>query len=119
MKSIKLTKDQIQKLALSAMGFAVLLYVYFSFFLVVSALLQELFGVRQQGLRVALAQRPVHVPGLTKAAALDASPHHLERDAVVHDVHRRHELTTEQRQEILELNSAKEKLERLLGQFRR
>ena len=33
MKSIKLTKDQIQKLALSAIGFAVLLYVYFSFFL--------------------------------------------------------------------------------------
>lgn len=29
----KLTKDQIQKLALSAMGFVVLLYVYFSFFL--------------------------------------------------------------------------------------
>ena len=33
MKSINLTKDQIQKLALSAMGFVVLLYVYFSFFL--------------------------------------------------------------------------------------
>ena len=33
MKSIKLTKDQIQKLALSGIGFVVLLYVYFSFFL--------------------------------------------------------------------------------------
>ena len=33
MNSVKLTKDQIQKLALSAMGFIVLLYVYFSFFL--------------------------------------------------------------------------------------
>jgi hypothetical protein len=32
-KSIKLNKDQIQKLALSALGFVVLLYVYFSFFL--------------------------------------------------------------------------------------
>jgi len=30
---IKLTKDQIQKLLLSGMGFIVLLYVYFSFFL--------------------------------------------------------------------------------------
>ena len=29
----KLTKDQIQKLALSTMGFVILLYVYFSFFL--------------------------------------------------------------------------------------
>ena len=29
----KLTKDQIQKLGLSAIGFVVLLYVYFSFFL--------------------------------------------------------------------------------------
>src|SRR5438270_7050208 len=29
----KLSKDQIKKLALSAMGFVVLLYVYFSFFL--------------------------------------------------------------------------------------
>jgi hypothetical protein len=33
MKSIKLTKDQIQKLGLSALGFVALLYVYFSFFL--------------------------------------------------------------------------------------
>jgi hypothetical protein len=33
MKQVKLTKDQIQKLMLSAMGFVVLLYVYFSFFL--------------------------------------------------------------------------------------
>jgi hypothetical protein len=33
MKQSKLTKDQIQKLALSAIGFVVLLYVYFSFFL--------------------------------------------------------------------------------------
>ena len=33
MKQIKLTKDQIQKLMLSAMGFIVLVYVYFSFFL--------------------------------------------------------------------------------------
>jgi hypothetical protein len=32
-KQSKLTKDQIQKLALSTMGFVVLLYVYFSFFL--------------------------------------------------------------------------------------
>jgi len=32
-KSNKLSKDQIQKLALSVMGFFVLLYVYFSFFL--------------------------------------------------------------------------------------
>ena len=30
---VKLSKDQIQKLMLSAMGFVVLLYVYFSFFL--------------------------------------------------------------------------------------
>ena len=30
---LKLSKDQIQKLALSAIGFIVLLYVYFSFFL--------------------------------------------------------------------------------------
>jgi hypothetical protein len=33
MKKIKLSKDQIQKLVLSAMGFVGLLYVYFSFFL--------------------------------------------------------------------------------------
>lgn len=33
MKQLKLTKDQIQKLALSSIGFVVLLYVYFSFFL--------------------------------------------------------------------------------------
>lgn len=33
MKQIKLTKDQIQKLMLSTIGFIVLLYVYFSFFL--------------------------------------------------------------------------------------
>jgi hypothetical protein len=33
MKRIKLTKDQIQKLALSAIGFVVLVYVYFNFFL--------------------------------------------------------------------------------------
>jgi hypothetical protein len=33
MISIKLTKDQIQKLLLSTIGFAILLYVYFSFFL--------------------------------------------------------------------------------------
>ena len=33
MKQIKLSKDQIQKLLLSAMGFVVLVYVYFSFFL--------------------------------------------------------------------------------------
>ena len=33
MKNIKLTKDQIQKLALSTIGFFVLLYVYFTFFL--------------------------------------------------------------------------------------
>jgi hypothetical protein len=33
MKQIKLTKDQIQKLILSAIGFIVLLYVYFSLFL--------------------------------------------------------------------------------------
>jgi len=33
MKKVKLTKDQIQKLALSTIGFFVLLYVYFSFFL--------------------------------------------------------------------------------------
>jgi hypothetical protein len=33
MTQIKLTKDQIQKLGLSAIGFVVLLYVYFSFFL--------------------------------------------------------------------------------------
>jgi len=33
MTSSKLTKDQIQKLALSGVGFVVLLYVYFSFFL--------------------------------------------------------------------------------------
>jgi hypothetical protein len=33
MKKVKLTKDQIQKLALSTLGFFVLLYVYFSFFL--------------------------------------------------------------------------------------
>ena len=33
MKQLKLTKDQIQKLMLSTMGFVVLLYVYFSFFL--------------------------------------------------------------------------------------
>jgi hypothetical protein len=33
MKQLKLTKDQIQKLLLSAMGFVVLVYVYFSFFL--------------------------------------------------------------------------------------
>ena len=33
MKQLKLTKDQIQKLMLSAMGFVVLVYVYFSFFL--------------------------------------------------------------------------------------
>jgi hypothetical protein len=33
MKNVKLTKDQIQKLALSTIGFFVLLYVYFSFFL--------------------------------------------------------------------------------------
>lgn len=33
MKQLKLTKDQIQKLMLSAIGFIVLLYVYFSFFL--------------------------------------------------------------------------------------
>lgn len=33
MKQVKLTKDQIQKLLLSAMGFVVLVYVYFSFFL--------------------------------------------------------------------------------------
>ncbi len=33
MKSTKLTKDQIQKLGLSVLGFAGLLYVYFSFFL--------------------------------------------------------------------------------------
>lgn len=32
-KSIKLTKDQMQKLGLSALGFVVLIYVYFSFFL--------------------------------------------------------------------------------------
>ena len=33
MKHLKLTKDQIQKLMLSSMGFVVLVYVYFSFFL--------------------------------------------------------------------------------------
>lgn len=33
MKNLKLTKDQIQKLVLSAIGFFVLVYVYFSFFL--------------------------------------------------------------------------------------
>jgi len=33
MKQIKLTKDQIQKLVLSTIGFIVLIYVYFSFFL--------------------------------------------------------------------------------------
>ncbi len=33
MKQLKLTKDQIQKVILSAIGFIVLLYVYFSFFL--------------------------------------------------------------------------------------
>ena len=33
MKKVNLTKDQIQKLALSTIGFFVLLYVYFSFFL--------------------------------------------------------------------------------------
>lgn len=33
MKKLNLTKDQIQKLALSSLGFVVLLYVYFSFFL--------------------------------------------------------------------------------------
>ena len=33
MKQIKLTKDQIKKLMLSAMGFVVLVYVYLSFFL--------------------------------------------------------------------------------------
>jgi hypothetical protein len=33
MKQIKLTKDQIQKVILSAIGFIVLVYVYFSFFL--------------------------------------------------------------------------------------
>lgn len=33
MKKLNLTKDQIQKLGLSALGFVVLLYVYFSFFL--------------------------------------------------------------------------------------
>jgi hypothetical protein len=33
MKKIKLSKDQIQKLSLSTIGFVVLLYVYFSFFL--------------------------------------------------------------------------------------
>ena len=33
MKQLKLSKDQIQKLMLSAMGFVVLVYVYFSFFL--------------------------------------------------------------------------------------
>ena len=33
MKQVKLTKDQIQKLGLSAIGFVVLIYVYFTFFL--------------------------------------------------------------------------------------
>jgi hypothetical protein len=33
MKQLKLTKDQIQKLGLSAIGFVVLIYVYFNFFL--------------------------------------------------------------------------------------
>jgi len=33
MKQFKLTKDQIQKLGLSAIGFVVLIYVYFTFFL--------------------------------------------------------------------------------------
>ena len=33
MKQFKLTKDQIQKVILSAIGFIVLVYVYFSFFL--------------------------------------------------------------------------------------
>lgn len=33
MKQLKLTKDQIQKLMLSTIGFIVLVYVYFSFFL--------------------------------------------------------------------------------------
>lgn len=33
MKKLKLTKDQIQKLFLSSIGFVVLLYVYFTFFL--------------------------------------------------------------------------------------
>ena len=33
MKQVKLTKDQIQKVILSAIGFIVLVYVYFSFFL--------------------------------------------------------------------------------------
>jgi len=33
MKKLKLTKDQVQKLLLSSIGFVVLLYVYFSFFL--------------------------------------------------------------------------------------
>ncbi|MEY2559187.1 MAG: hypothetical protein QOE34_2612 [Verrucomicrobiota bacterium] len=33
MKKLNLTKDQIQKLSLSSIGFVVLLYVYFSFFL--------------------------------------------------------------------------------------
>ena len=33
MKQVKLSKDQIQKLLLSSVGFVVLIYVYFSFFL--------------------------------------------------------------------------------------
>jgi hypothetical protein len=33
MKKLNLTKDQVQKLSLSTIGFVVLLYVYFSFFL--------------------------------------------------------------------------------------
>ncbi len=33
MKSISLTKDQVQKLTLSAIGFVALLYIYFTFFL--------------------------------------------------------------------------------------
>lgn len=33
MKQMKLSKDQVQKIGLSSMGFFVLLYVYFSFFL--------------------------------------------------------------------------------------
>jgi hypothetical protein len=33
MKKFKLSKDQIQKLAISTIGFVILLYVYFSFFL--------------------------------------------------------------------------------------
>ena len=65
--------------------------------LLVSALLEELLGVRQQRLRIALAQRAIDVACLAETTPLDATAHHLERDAVVHDVHRRDHLATEER----------------------